>query len=74
MGEAYGRCWQAYKQVFVAVDKAESFADGALPAVVESNAILRLGPGHELFGRSWNEKTGDNEQSEQAQHEKPAKG
>lgn len=55
------------KQVFVAVDKAESFADGALPVVVELNTILKLGPGHELFGRSWNEKTSNNEQSKQAQ-------
>ena len=62
------------KQVFVAVDKAESFADGALPEVVELNTVLRLGPGHELFGRSWNEKTGDDRQSEQAQNNESAKG
>lgn len=47
------------KQVFVAIDKAESFAEGNLPKVVESNTVLRLGPGHELFGRSWNEKQMD---------------
>ena len=52
------------KQIFVAVDKAESFADGALPVVVESNAVLKLGPGHELFGRSWNEKTENGRQPE----------
>lgn len=61
------------KQVFIALDKAESFADGVLPTVVESNTVLRLGPGHELFGRSWNEKAGDNEQSMQVQNREPAK-
>ena len=44
------------RQVFIAVDKAESFAEGELPKIVEPNTVLRLGPGHELFGRSWNEK------------------
>lgn len=51
------------KQIFVALDKAESYSDGVLPRVVEENTVLRLGPGHELFGYSWNEVTGEDEQS-----------
>lgn len=42
------------KQIFVAIDKAETFEDGDVPKVVEENVILRLSEGHELFGRAFN--------------------
>ncbi|MCR5583602.1 MAG: DUF2326 domain-containing protein [Eggerthellaceae bacterium] len=43
------------KQVFVAIDKAESFTDGELPEIIEANTVIRLSTGHELFGKAWNE-------------------
>lgn len=49
------------KQIFLALDKAESLGDGKLPDVVERNTVLKLGPGHELFGRSWNQDKNDSQ-------------
>lgn len=48
------------KQIFLALDKAESLGSGELPDVVANNTVLRLSPGHELFGRSWNQDTSEN--------------
>lgn len=48
------------KQIFLALDKAESLGNGELPDVVANNTVLRLSPGHELFGRSWNQDTSEN--------------
>jgi len=49
------------KQVFIALDKAESYGEGQTPDVVKDNVALSLSRGHELFGRSWAAKREDNE-------------
>ena len=49
----------AGKQVFIALDKAESYADGEVPATVKDAVVLELSDGHELFGRSWAKKGSD---------------
>lgn len=47
------------KQVFVAIDKAESyFASGETPEVIKDNTVLELSEGNELFGWSWNTNEG----------------
>ena len=44
------------KQFFVAIDKGESYTDEKkIPDVIKDTIRLRLSPGHELFGRAWNE-------------------
>ncbi len=43
-------------QAFVATDKAETYTPNGLPDILKRNTILNLSAGHELFGRSWNEK------------------
>ena len=44
------------KQFFVAIDKGESYTDEKkIPDVIKETIRLRLSPGHELFGRAWNE-------------------
>ena len=49
---------QSDKQFFVAVDKGESYTDeNRIPDVIKETTRLRLSPGHELFGRAWNEVT-----------------
>lgn len=49
---------QSDKQFFVAVDKGESYTDeNKIPDVIKETTRLRLFPGHELFGRAWNEVT-----------------
>lgn len=47
-------CTLLDKQVFIAIDKAESF-DGneGLPALIDENVVLRLSDGHELYGKQW---------------------
>lgn len=50
------------KQVFVAIDKAESyFATGEVPPAIRRNTVLELSDGNELFGWSWNLATGEEE-------------
>lgn len=47
------------KQVFIALDKVNSYSQRA-QKILEQSAILRLGDnGNELFGRSWNTKEED---------------
>lgn len=43
-------------QVFIATDKAETYTPNGLPDVLRNCTVLKLSGGHELFGRSWNEK------------------
>jgi uncharacterized protein YydD (DUF2326 family) len=43
-------------QVFIATDKAETYTPHGIPDVLKKGTVLKLGSGHELFGRSWNEK------------------
>ena len=44
------------KQFFVSIDKGESYTDeNKIPDVIRETIRLRLRPGHELFGRAWNE-------------------
>ena len=43
-------------QAFVETDKAETYIPNGLPDILKRNTILNLSAGHELFGRSWNEK------------------
>lgn len=44
------------KQFFVAIDKGESYTDeNKIPDVIRETIRLRLRPGHELFGKAWNE-------------------
>lgn len=46
---------ESKKQVFVAIDKAESYSDdNTVPAVFRDTTVLELSAGHELFGRAWN--------------------
>ena len=46
------------KQFFVAIDKGESYTDeNKIPEIVKETTRLKLLPGHELFGRAWNEVT-----------------
>lgn len=45
-----------HKQIFVAIDKAETFVDGPLPEVVERNTIISLSEDSRLFGRPFNLK------------------
>ena len=46
------------KQFFVAIDKGESYTDeNKIPEIIKETTRLKLLPGHELFGRAWNEKT-----------------
>lgn len=54
------------KQFFVAIDKGESYTDERkIPDVIKNAIRLWLSPGHELFGRPWNEiKDGDKKKSE----------
>ena len=47
---------QSDKQFFIAIDKGESYTDeNKIPEVIKDTIRLRLSPGHELFGRAWNE-------------------
>ena len=49
------------KQFFVAIDKGESYTDDRkIPDVIREAIRLRLSPGHELFGRPWNEVKKEN--------------
>lgn len=48
------------KQVFITLDKAESYADGKVPETINRAVVLELSDGHKLFGRSWATK-GDDE-------------
>lgn len=59
---------QSDRQVFVAVDKESSFVGHDTPRVLEDNAVLRLGEGHELFGRSWNRKDQRDDVSHETEH------
>lgn len=44
------------KQFFIAVDKGESFTeDQIIPPVIAKATRISLSPGHELFGKAWNE-------------------
>lgn len=44
---------QSHKQVFIALDKSDSYTEAAT-AILEQSAVLRLSKdGDELFGRSW---------------------
>lgn len=44
------------KQVFIAVDEEDMYSDsGALPEVLRDAVVLRLSPGHELFGWAWDQ-------------------
>ena len=46
---------ESKKQVFVAIDKAESYSDdNTVPPVFSKTTVLELSAGHELFGRAWN--------------------
>ena len=46
------------KQFFVAIDKGESYTDeNNIPEIIKETTRLKLLPGHELFGRAWNEVT-----------------
>lgn len=46
------------KQFFVSIDKGESYTDeNKIPDVIKETVRLKLSPGHELFGRAWNEVT-----------------
>lgn len=48
---------QSSKQFFVAIDKGESYTDeNKIPEIIKETTRLKLLPGHELFGRAWNEK------------------
>ena len=49
----------AGKQVFIALDKAESYVDGEVPQTIRDAVVLELSDGHELFGRSWAAKGND---------------
>ena len=47
------------KQVFIAMDKETSYTERA-QEILNDSVVLRLSPdGNELFGRSWNKKTKD---------------
>lgn len=50
---------ESSKQVFVAIDKAESFRDGMLPPVISDATVIHLEEGHELFGWSWSKSHPD---------------
>lgn len=43
-------------QVFIATDKAETYTPNGIPDILRKCTVLKLSAGHELFGRSWNEK------------------
>jgi hypothetical protein len=44
------------KQVFISLDKIESYSDSA-QSILKSNQVIYLSPnGNELFGKSWNKK------------------
>lgn len=44
------------KQVFIAIDKGDTYSEtGTMPEVLKESVVLRLSPGHELFGRAWNQ-------------------
>lgn len=46
------------KQFFVAIDKGESYTnENKIPEIIKETTRLKLLPGHELFGRAWNEVT-----------------
>ena len=52
---------QTEKQVFIAMDKETSYTERA-QAILNDSVVLRLSPdGNELFGRSWNKKTKEDE-------------
>lgn len=59
--EATLRCLELFdatdKQVFIAFDKAGSYGDGNIPAVIARNTVIELADGHELFGKSWSRKS-----------------
>jgi hypothetical protein len=44
------------KQIFISLDKIESYSDSA-QSILKSNQVIYLSPnGNELFGKSWNKK------------------
>lgn len=50
------------KQVFVAIDKGDTYDDSrVIPSVIDKAVVLRLSPGHELFGRAWNQPDAEKE-------------
>lgn len=54
----FGLFNKSKKQVFIAIDKGESYSDeNKVPEILESTTVLELSSGHELFGRSWNVET-----------------
>lgn len=60
---------ESSKQVFVAIDKAESFRDGMLPPVISDATVIHLEEGHELFGWSWSRSHPDTSPSPTNQSE-----
>lgn len=53
------------KQVFVAIDKGDTYDEtGVIPPVIERAIRLRLSPGHELFGKAWNEPAQEKESTD----------
>lgn len=44
------------KQIFVAIDKAETFIEGELPKVVKESTVIKLDENNKLFGRTFNVK------------------
>ena len=56
------------KQFFVAIDKGESYTDERkIPSVIKDTIRLRLSPGHELFGRPWNEVKPEKEEEQKTE-------
>ena len=56
------------KQFFVAIDKGESYTDERkIPSVIKDTIRLRLSPGHELFGRPWNEVKPEKEEEHKSE-------
>ena len=56
------------KQFFVAIDNGESYTDeNMIPSVISETIRIKLSPGHELFGRAWNEEKIETEAVEKAE-------
>lgn len=53
----FGLFNQSKKQVFVTIDKGESYSeDQTIPEILKKTTVLELSAGHELYGRPWNKE------------------
>lgn len=48
---------ESKKQIFVAIDKGESYSDNnTVPKIFTNTTVLELSAGHELYGKPWNKE------------------